>query len=122
RLTARYADLWNGAWPSQAALIEPLLDAVDAACAEVGRDPTSLGRTAGVMVDLPGNYPHRGHDWVTKLRARRPPLSGTLDEIAAEFRRFVALGVEHIQVWLDPVTAAGIEEFGAVLELLDAPA
>jgi probable F420-dependent oxidoreductase len=120
RLTARYADIWNGAWPSRAELILPHLDAVDDACRAVGLDPATLSRTAGVMIDLPGAYPHRGHDWVTRLRARVQPLTGTPEEIAAELRRFAAAGISHIQLWLDPLTVESIESFEPVLAELRA--
>jgi probable F420-dependent oxidoreductase len=119
RLTARYADYWNGAWPSRAAQLAERLADLDAACADEDRDPASLARSAGVMIDLPGDYPHRGHDWATKLRARVSPLTGTPDEIAAELRRFAAAGVSHLQIWLDPLTPAGIEAFAPVLAALD---
>ena len=56
RLAARYADLWNATFTSehgtrnQVERIPGLRKAVDAACVEVGRDPATLGRTAGVFV------------------------------------------------------------------------
>jgi alkanesulfonate monooxygenase SsuD/methylene tetrahydromethanopterin reductase-like flavin-dependent oxidoreductase (luciferase family) len=109
RLTARYADQWNVSWHSDAAKVPPFLALVDAACAEVGRDPATLERTVGVMVDLPG-------------LARRPDathLTGTADEIAAGLRAFADLGVGHLQIIIDPPTVAGIESFAPVLELLD---
>src|SRR5207244_1247769 len=53
RLTAKYADMWNGWLPfvrSHADQVAPLRAAVDAACAAVGRDPATLVRTLGVGV------------------------------------------------------------------------
>jgi probable F420-dependent oxidoreductase len=119
RITARYADWWNGGWPSYAERLPPLLSALNDACADVGREPDSIVRTAGVMADIPGDYPHRGHDWVTKLRGRVPPLSGTPEEMAAELRAMAEAGIQHVQVWLDPLSVEGIEGFGRVLEALD---
>jgi len=119
RITARYADLWNVAWPSSADRALPHIAALDDACAGVGRDPASICRTAGVMVDIPGAFPHRGHDWVTQLRARVQPLTGSPQELAAELRNFATTGISHVQVWLDPLTPAGIEAFAPVLEELD---
>jgi alkanesulfonate monooxygenase SsuD/methylene tetrahydromethanopterin reductase-like flavin-dependent oxidoreductase (luciferase family) len=118
RITARYADAWDVSWPSTAARAQPALDAFAAACAAAGRDPATIERTAGVMVDLPGAHPHRGYDWVTQLRARNQPLTGSPEEIAAELRRFAAAGVSHVKVWLDPLTPAGIEAFAPVVEAL----
>jgi alkanesulfonate monooxygenase SsuD/methylene tetrahydromethanopterin reductase-like flavin-dependent oxidoreductase (luciferase family) len=119
RITALYADLWNVAWPSSADRALPHIAALDDAGAGVGRDPASVCRTAGVMVDIPGAFPHRGHDWVTQLRARVQPLTGSPQEIAAELRNFAITGISHVQIWLDPLTPAGIEAFAPVLEELD---
>jgi alkanesulfonate monooxygenase SsuD/methylene tetrahydromethanopterin reductase-like flavin-dependent oxidoreductase (luciferase family) len=54
RLAATYADLWNAEGPlHRPNEFAPLRAAGDNACAEVGRDPTTLGRSASVVVDLP---------------------------------------------------------------------
>jgi alkanesulfonate monooxygenase SsuD/methylene tetrahydromethanopterin reductase-like flavin-dependent oxidoreductase (luciferase family) len=53
RLTAQYADAWNTSWLRDPSEIPPLRAAVDAACHAVGRDPTTLARTACVFPDLP---------------------------------------------------------------------
>jgi probable F420-dependent oxidoreductase len=118
RITARYADYWNVAWPSNVERARPTLDAFAEACADVGRDPASIVRTVGVMVDIPGDYLHRGHDWVTQMRTRVQPLTGSPEEIAEGLRAFAAAGVGHVQIWLDPLTPAGIEAFAPVLEEL----
>jgi hypothetical protein len=47
------------------------------------------------------------------------PLTGEPEEIAAELRRFAAAGVSHVQLWLDPLTADGIEALAPVLAELD---
>jgi hypothetical protein len=39
--------------------------------------------------------------------------------MAVALREFAKVGVTHLQVWLDPTTVAGIEEFAATLDLLD---
>lgn len=119
RLAARHADLWNGAWPNRADHIAPALDAVDAACHVVGRDPATLTRTAGVMVDIDDASPD--HDWVWSRLVRQPaePISGSPVEIAQSLREYANLGIEHVQVWLNPTTLAGLESFACVLPLLD---
>ena len=54
RLAATYADLWNAEGPMRGPEeIIPLRAAGDAACAAVGRDPATLGRSASVVVNLP---------------------------------------------------------------------
>jgi alkanesulfonate monooxygenase SsuD/methylene tetrahydromethanopterin reductase-like flavin-dependent oxidoreductase (luciferase family) len=99
-LTARHADLWNGCWyrhPDDA--VAPL-NAVDVACADVGRDPALLGRTTGIRIDAsPGvNTPSAIADW---------------------FRGFAAKGIAHVQVRLDSLNLAAVESFAPAFELLD---
>ena len=51
RLTAQYADLWNAFLLGGRSLpqeLEPAMGQLDAACKEMGRDPSTLGRTASV--------------------------------------------------------------------------
>ena len=113
RLTARYADSWNVDWRNSPDDIPPYLADLDEACVEVGRDPKTMGRTVGVEVDMPGNS-GRG------LKGKRtPPLSGQPEEMAAVLRAYAALGVDHIQILLDPNTIEAVEGFAPVLESLD---
>lgn len=110
RLTARYADWWNIDWRNQPDQVPPFQASVDAACAEVGRDPGTLVRTAGVMVDLPG-YPARS--------TSSPPLTGSPEEIAAGLRRHQREGITHAMIWLNAADEAAVEAFAPVLAALD---
>ncbi|MCC6312759.1 MAG: LLM class flavin-dependent oxidoreductase [Thermomicrobiales bacterium] len=111
RLTARYADAWNTVWHSDPAAIVPLLAKVDAVCAEAGRDPATLARTAGGNIALPGYL------------GRRPnPIDGEPEAIAERLRGFRDLGIRHFICGIDPCTPRSIEWFGRVIELLDADA
>ena len=89
RLTATHADAWNTAWFGAVDAIAPSRADMDAACAEVGRDPKTLAVTVGVHVAVPD-------------AADAPPadpakvLSGTPDEIAAAFRAYREAGVDHL--------------------------
>lgn len=118
RLAARYADIWNAAWPNRAEKLAPRIAAIDAACAEVGRDPATLERTVGIMVDLPGQGPSPGWPWASLVREPNQPLTGTPEEMAAELRACAALGVTRAQVWLDPPGIDGLEAFAPVMERL----
>jgi alkanesulfonate monooxygenase SsuD/methylene tetrahydromethanopterin reductase-like flavin-dependent oxidoreductase (luciferase family) len=117
RLTATYADLWNAEGPlRQPDDFIPLRAAGDAACAEVGRDPATLGRSASVVVDLPLAQGGGGH--------RSPPPGAqpgpTSPEAIAELLRgYAREGLTHVQLWLSPCTIAGLEWFAAVLDVLD---
>jgi alkanesulfonate monooxygenase SsuD/methylene tetrahydromethanopterin reductase-like flavin-dependent oxidoreductase (luciferase family) len=116
RLTAEHADLWNGlAWGhAGAADLRPDLAKVDAACAVVGRDPATLGRTASVMVALPG--------WeaaALPMFHQVPGLTGTPEALADVLRGYAKEGISHLQVLLAPNSLAGVEAFAPVLGLLD---
>jgi alkanesulfonate monooxygenase SsuD/methylene tetrahydromethanopterin reductase-like flavin-dependent oxidoreductase (luciferase family) len=113
RLTARYADLWNVDWRNRPEEFAVYNAAVDAACAQVGRDPATLIRTAGIMVNLPG-YPEQ-----PGLMEDSAPLSGTLAEIAEALRAHARAGVAHAQILLNSTGVDGIEAFAPVLEDLD---
>ena len=119
RLTARYADLWNmslpAQWRSRLEYLEPGKGLVDAACREVGRAPSTLGRT-GWMLWRPANQPDAMPAWVSKLME---PLSGTPEDVATVFRDMARAGISHVQVAVFPVSLRGIEAFRPVLEALD---
>ena len=117
-LTARYADAWNAAWFNRAGDLQPKLAALTAACHAAGRDPATLTRTAGVMIDLPGDATTPARDWVGRVRARARPLSGSPEEITEALRAFARVGVTHVQAWLQPNTLAGLERLAPVLELV----
>src|SRR4051794_12197194 len=101
RLAARYADIWNTDRGLPTGLAEQQAE-LDAACAEVGRDPATLPRTAMLRLDLP----EMRHQPFGMPPAR---VSGTPEELATLFRGYAAQGVSHLQVWLGPNSPAGIE-------------
>ena len=117
RLAATYADLWNIQGPlRRPEEVIPLRAAGDAACAEVGRDPTTLARSASVVVNLP----------MTQTRSEqhasaqgRQPEPTSPEEVAETLRGYAREGLSHVQLWLVPTTIASLEWFKAVLELLD---
>jgi len=118
-LTARYADLWNGwltwdrSWPDA---IPPIRQKIDAACAAVGRDPASLGRTVAILVEVPGQ---KARLVSTSPTGSGEPLTGSPAAIADALRGFAREGISHIQVVHVPNTVAGIEAFAPILEQLD---
>ncbi len=122
RLAAQYADSWN-AWAdtfnNRPDGLSELHAAVDAACAEVGRDPQTLERTATVLVELPGAvaYPAGYPGWDPGEGGAT--LAGDPDALAASLRAFARAGVTHLQVWVNPCTRAGIDALAPVLDILD---
>jgi len=119
RLLARFADAWNTPlWirNSRPDDLEPGMSLVDEACAEVGRDPASLERTASIHWSASGR-PEDLPDW---MRTRfGPPLTGDRDEIVEAFRAFARAGVSHVQVVVWPHTTAGLDAFRTILDALD---
>jgi probable F420-dependent oxidoreductase len=107
RLTARHADLWNTCWLGQPTLLPERRAELEAACAEEGRDPASVGVTVGVSVAAPGHG-----------RAELDPakvLAGTVDEVAEGLRTYQRQGVAHVICALEPATPAAVDWLGDVL-------
>jgi alkanesulfonate monooxygenase SsuD/methylene tetrahydromethanopterin reductase-like flavin-dependent oxidoreductase (luciferase family) len=117
-ITAPNVDAWN-AWYADTNNspdgVAPLRDRVDAACRAAGRDPGAIERTVAVLVRLSG-----GRGRVQGDASRPPPaaLSGPPDVIAAELRRYGQEGIAEVQLVLDPITGAAIDELAPVLEQL----
>ncbi len=117
RLAAQYADAWN-AWftwfGNRPEGIAAVRKKVDAACAEVGRDPATLARTAAVLVQVEGEQvARRGGQPETA-----PPLRGSPDELADQLRAFAAEGISHVQLVVEPITGRSIERLAPVLQAL----
>lgn len=108
RLTARYADAWNGDWHRAPETLIPVLAEVDAACTETGRDPATLVRTAGSNFALAGAH-----------GARPNPITGTTEEMAEAVLGFQALGLRHYIAGLDPVTPRSLDQFARAIEMVD---
>jgi alkanesulfonate monooxygenase SsuD/methylene tetrahydromethanopterin reductase-like flavin-dependent oxidoreductase (luciferase family) len=124
RIAAPHVQAWNSDWTHRPDEIPPLRERVDAACLDVGRDPSTLERTAGVVLDLPIREP--GRDGRASVRgATAPgvdasrPMSGTQEKMAALLRGYQAEGISHVQAWIDPSDLAGLDWFAGVLEHLD---
>jgi alkanesulfonate monooxygenase SsuD/methylene tetrahydromethanopterin reductase-like flavin-dependent oxidoreductase (luciferase family) len=109
RITAHYADAWNTVWNKDVDVVAAQMEAVDAACRDVGRDPATLVRTAGANIAMPGY-----------LGIRPDPIQGSDEEMAAAILRFRDLGMRHVVAGLDPCTPRTIEQFARVVELVDA--
>jgi probable F420-dependent oxidoreductase len=121
RLAAAHANAWN-AWftwyGNRPEGIAALRQSVDAACADVGRDPATLERTLAALVQVgTGAATRRGGASV-----KAPPIRGSDEEIAAVLRGIAAEGISHVQLVVDPITVGSIERLGSVLAALSAPA
>jgi probable F420-dependent oxidoreductase len=109
RLTAELADHWNGSLRPRAE-VPALLEALDAACRDVGRDSATLTKSIEVLVrTIPAP------DGVT---ADEREIGGDAEAIAAELRAFGDLGLDHLQVQLRPNTVEGVAAFAPVVDRL----
>jgi alkanesulfonate monooxygenase SsuD/methylene tetrahydromethanopterin reductase-like flavin-dependent oxidoreductase (luciferase family) len=93
-----------------------LRDQIDAACRDVGRDPATLERTLAVLVAMPGSTgrPQGSHD-----RDPVAPMPGDPEILAPALRAFAEMGVGHVQLVLDPITADSIRALAPTLAALD---
>jgi alkanesulfonate monooxygenase SsuD/methylene tetrahydromethanopterin reductase-like flavin-dependent oxidoreductase (luciferase family) len=111
RLTLPHVTYWNG-WPrwwgNDVERIGPLLDEVDQAAREAGRDPGAIQKTAAIFVRLRGG--------VDPDSPEAPHLEGTPEQIAEHLLAYHARGIQHVQIVLDPITTDGIERFARVIE------
>jgi alkanesulfonate monooxygenase SsuD/methylene tetrahydromethanopterin reductase-like flavin-dependent oxidoreductase (luciferase family) len=108
RLTAQYADAWNSDWHHDTSSVLPALARLDEACADVGRDPKTLIRSAGSNIAMPGY-----------LGVRPNPIVGEPEYIANEIAKFRDIGLKHYVAGLDPCTPKSLEQFARIMELLD---
>jgi len=119
RIALPHVDAWN-VWFSDTgnapAGVPPLRDLVDRICREVGRDPAAVKRTVAVQVRLTGGSGRIQGDYA---QPTFPVLSGTVEELAEALHAYAREGIAEVQLVLDPITSASIEEFAKVLELLD---
>jgi alkanesulfonate monooxygenase SsuD/methylene tetrahydromethanopterin reductase-like flavin-dependent oxidoreductase (luciferase family) len=108
RLTARFADAWNGDWHASAETMKPLLAEVDEACVAVERDPSTMLRTAGSIIALDAEVS-------TDPRV----LSGTDDEIAEGIAGFRDLGLKHYIARFEHFTPDSLQRLAGIVGILD---
>ena len=126
-LAARYADIYDADYHLEAAGVSAPFQALDRACAEVGRDPATITKTAGTRVALqtPGE-PRPGLPGVTAPAGaavfelggmRQMARVGTTAEILEHARTFQAVGVRQLTLSLvHPPGPKGIEMLAPVVE------
>jgi len=118
-LTARYADSWNTFFDLKPEDVVSAMAPLDAALAAIGRDPATLGRTLLLSIDL--DLPRQHPPSTAYGRSREQEhadgavLTGDAAHITAQLRAYAQAGIDHIVVFLDPDTVAGLAGFGEVL-------
>ena len=114
RLAALHADIWSWYVEQRSDLAEfgPRLAALEAACVAVDRDPATIGKSAGIIVEptsITGAADVLG-----------VPIRGSAEEIADGLRAFRTGGFSQVEVLLWPDTLAALEAMAPVMEFLDA--
>jgi len=127
RLVARWADVYNCDFKVAAREVSEAFAALDAACAEVGRDPTTIERTAALRVAIltPDEARARGRAPGARLEPfeltgwRRSAVAGTPEELVAILQAFEAAGTQHLTCFITmPTGLAGVQRFEPVLRAL----
>ena len=113
RLAALHADIWSWFAEERSDLAElgPRLAALEAACVDVGRDPATIGKSAGIVIEPTS---------VSGGDALGTPIRGSAMEIADVLRGFGAAGFTNVEVIVSPPTLAAVSAMAPVIELLDA--
>ena len=113
-VAARHADIWSWYVEERSDLDEfgPKLAAFEMACVDIGRDPSTVGKSAGIIVE-PTSFTGAAEVLAT-------PIRGPAEDIADGFRKFAAGGFTQLEVLLWPRTMAALEAMAPVLELLGA--
>jgi len=111
RAAARHADVYSCYVEARAQVDEvaPRLASLDAICAEVGRDPATIGRSVGVSVRP-----------LDPARMRPDVISGSAAEIADAVRSFREAGFSQLEMMVGPGTMAAFEALAPVVEVLHA--
>jgi alkanesulfonate monooxygenase SsuD/methylene tetrahydromethanopterin reductase-like flavin-dependent oxidoreductase (luciferase family) len=114
RLAARYADVWSG-YATESSLppaFEPMLRQLDEVCLEVGRDPSTIGRSIGVWVEPTDEHGAEAED-------QGVPITGSAAEIADTIRAYAAMGLTRLELMLWPLTLGAVAAMAPVLADLD---
>ncbi|NNC91069.1 MAG: LLM class flavin-dependent oxidoreductase [Acidimicrobiia bacterium] len=113
-ITAPHMDAWNAwhAWfGNDPERLAPIIARLDDALITAGRDPSDVEKTAAVLVQFGGDGRVAGDP----SRGISVPLWGTHEKIASTLLRYGELGIKHLQIILDPINVASIEQMADIL-------
>ena len=113
-ITAPHMSMWNAwyAWyGNRPEGLVPILAKVDEALNSAGRNPNDVSKTAAVLVALDeGVGRHTAHP-----APDSNPLRGSVEELAAALASWQDIGIDHLQLVLDPITLDSIDVMTDVL-------
>ncbi len=118
RLAARYADSWNW-WSWDETLdqivdrVGPIIDDLERACEESGRDPDTLARTFDVYSIVPPGFSGEGS-------GMDRAVTGGPQAISEFIRGLAELGIAEVRCDLTEKTAEGVEAMQPVVDIVHA--
>lgn len=117
-ITLPYVEMWN-AWfdwfANKPTGLTPLIDGLEDVCAATGRDSATLEKTVAVYVQLGRG---RGRTSLSEGRPEASPISGDTSMIAESLLAFADAGIHRLQLVVDPIDSAAVEELGNVLAVV----
>jgi alkanesulfonate monooxygenase SsuD/methylene tetrahydromethanopterin reductase-like flavin-dependent oxidoreductase (luciferase family) len=116
-LVARYADEWNWwGWDETfdevQIRLDPIIEALELACEEEGRDPSTLVRTFDLYTVVPEGFSAEGS-------GLEHPVSGTSSQVAESLLALGELGFAEIRCDVFPRTIEAIEAMQPVVDLVN---
>lgn len=107
-----YWNTWHASYGNRPEGLAPLMEIVDDAARDMGREPSEIRRTAAVLVQLEGGRGRRAGG----ERPASPPVTGDRHEIASSLLAFAGAGIDHVQLVVDPMEVGSVEFLAGVLE------
>jgi len=116
-ITLPHAHAWNTWFTEIGNTVEGFTEQsarVDAIAERVGRDPSTIDRSACVLVRLgnDGDGGERPHD------PAAPAITGSAEQIASVLREFAEAGADELILVADPITEASIRSLGDAIALV----
>ena len=109
RLVTTYADHWN-CWLVGGRDYDSCLSMIQKACEQHHREIDTLQKNAAIGIAMPH---------ATACPPGVKPLSGSPYEIADRLATLLSKDVDHIVIWLHPMTPSGLDALEETLALLD---
>jgi alkanesulfonate monooxygenase SsuD/methylene tetrahydromethanopterin reductase-like flavin-dependent oxidoreductase (luciferase family) len=112
-LAARYADTWSAhaTTSSLPAAFATMTEQLDRICDGIGRDPTSIGRSVGVIVE-PGDANQ------AEAIGFGVAITGSADQITETIASFADVGVARVELFPYPNTIDTVEQLAPVMAAL----
>jgi F420-dependent oxidoreductase-like protein len=106
RVAAKHADAVNFSWSQPTGFFGERLKVLDRHCRKIGRDPSEIRRSAGLMIILDETQEgvderlkqlrmNRDTEYMRYLSRQPPNVTGTPDDLAELLREYASLGVDH---------------------------